>query len=98
MATRSARTHMTNDMHISVSRHDSNGFSCVKIRDYELARIGPRLTRRHATILIFDDGFCSGSIQSYDEDGRCIRDAYLDEAATRKIASEYGLWERVGLA
>lgn len=98
MATHSTWTHKPGDSRISVRRHDADGFSCARIRDYELARAGMRLTRRNASLLLFDDGFCSGSIQSYDEDGRCIRDAYLEEGAARRIASEYGLWELAGVA
>jgi hypothetical protein len=88
---------ITSNPRLTVSRY-GDGTVHVKIDGYEVVRTCDRKTVRVADIYLYEDGYESGMVASYDEDGRCIRYAPLDHDKVQKAVRELDLWQYASVA
>lgn len=86
------KTTITRNPRLTVCQLD-DGITHVTIDGYETVKTGNRTTTRVADIYLYDDGFEAGRISSFDEDGRCIRNAVMDEKVLHEVIRDLHLWD-----
>ena len=82
---------------LTVCRHDG-GIVHVTIDGYEIVKTKDRTTMRVADVYLYEDGFVSGHLSSFDEDGRCIRSRPMDDEECMRAVRKFDLWYYASVA
>lgn len=93
----SIRTTITSSPHLTVCRLDEEVIH-VTIDGYQKIKMQNHTANRIAHLFLYDDGFVSGTIDSFDEAGREIRSKRLDEDEATAIAKKFDLWYYASVA
>ena len=91
------RMTITRKPHVTACRLDG-GVVHITIDGYETVSTRDRVTTRIAHAYLYNDGFASGTIDSFDGEGREIRSKHLDESEVTNLIRQFDLWSHASVA